>query len=314
MNKHSLTAVLIASVFAASSVHALDVPAPSSSDPRIRVVTYKSDDVILVKVQRGVVTRILLEPGEQILIPVVGLSSNCEEANDEWCISAIQGSNQIFVRPRDGARSNNMELHTNKRDYSFAFEVVGGGVSHGKNSRATGSAPFYRVVLDYPKPKPVEAPAVPRELLAEGILRRVDANDRPLPTVGPDHGMTALQRLQSEGMVIRNANYSKQVLPKGEDAEPTMVFDDGRFTYFEFPGAREIPAVFAYGSDGQPTRVNWHMQDSFVVVQRIARRFTLRLGDAVVGVFNEAFDFTGVDTPTATISPAVRREVKEQQQ
>lgn len=314
MNKHSLTAVLMASVFAASSVHALDVPAPSSSDPRIRVVTYKSDDVILVKVQRGVVTRILLEPGEQILIPVVGLSSNCEEVNDEWCISAIQGSNQIFVRPRDGARSNNMELHTNKRDYSFAFEVVGAGVSHGKNSRASGSAPFYRVVLDYPKPKPVEVPAVPREVLAEGILRRVDANDRPLPTVGPDHGMTALQRLQSEGMVIRNASYSKQVLPKGEDAEPTMVFDDGRFTYFEFPGAREIPAVFAYGSDGQPTRVNWHMQDSFVVVQRIARRFTLRLGDAVVGVFNEAFDFTGVDTPTATISPAVRREVKEQQQ
>ena len=90
MNKHSLTAALIASVFAASSVHALDLPAPSSSDPRIRVVTYKSDDVILVKVQRGVVTRILLEPGEQILIPVVGLSSNCDEANDEWHFLLIE--------------------------------------------------------------------------------------------------------------------------------------------------------------------------------------------------------------------------------
>lgn len=314
--KNQLIAGLIASIFATSSAHALDVPAPSPNDTRIRVVTYKPDDVILVKVQRGVVTRIMLEPGEKILIPVVGLSSNCSSADDEWCISALQGSNQIFVRPRDAARRNNMELHTNKRDYSFAFEVVGSSdFSHGKNSRsASSNVPFYRVVLDYPKPKPVVVPPVPREALADGLLRRVEANDRPLPTVGPDHGMTPIQRLQSEGIVIRNANYTKQVLPKGEDAEPTMVFDDGRFTYFEFPGAREIPAVFAYGSDGQATRVNWHMQDSFVVVQRTARKFTLRLGDAVVGVFNEAFDFTGVDTPTATISPAVRREVKEQQQ
>ena len=52
------------------------------------------------------------------------------------------------------------------------------------------------------------------------------------------------------------------------------------------------------------------MQGSFVVVQRTARKFTLRLGDAVVGIFNEAYDATGVDTPTNTVSPAVVRELK----
>jgi type IV secretion system protein VirB9 len=88
------------------------------------------------------------------------------------------------------------------------------------------------------------------------------------------------------------------------------VFDDGRFTYFEFPGAREIPAIFAIGSDDEATRVNWHMNGSFVVVQRTARKFTIRLGEAVVGVFNEAFDATGIDTPTSTVSPAVTRESK----
>lgn len=122
--------------------------------------------------------------------------------------------------------------------------------------------------------------------------------------------MTPAQRLKAEGIEVRNTNYSKQVLERGEDAEPTMVFDDGRFTYFEFPGAREIPAVFAHGSDGQATRVNWHMSGNFVVVQRTARKFTLRLGEAVVGIFNEAFDRTGIETPTATVSPAVVREIK----
>jgi type IV secretion system protein VirB9 len=46
------------------------------------------------------------------------------------------------------------------------------------------------------------------------------------------------------------------------------------------------------------------------VVQRTARKFTLRVGDAVVGVFNEAFDPTGIDTPTATVSPDVQRDIK----
>jgi type IV secretion system protein VirB9 len=110
---------------------------------------------------------------------------------------------------------------------------------------------------------------------------------------------------------VRNGHYSLQVLDKGEDAAPSLVFDDGRFTYFEFGGAREVPAIFAYGSDDAPTRVNWHMQGNLVVVERTARRFTLRLGDAVAGVFNEAFDPVGLETPNATVSAAVRRILRD---
>lgn len=266
----------------------------------------------MVRVQRGTVTRIVLEQDEKIEIPVVGLSSDCKSENDEWCISAIQGSNQIFVRPRDNATRNNMELHTNKRDYSFAFEVVDEiKISRGKRA---DDVPFFRVVFDYPRPKPLgeNMSGADRAAAVNALLQRVDVSAaRPVPSqVDPDYGMTPVQRLKAEGIEVRNANYTKQVLERGEDAEPTMVFDDGRFTYFEFPGAREIPAVFAHGSDGQATRVNWHMNGNFVVVQRTARKFTLRLGDAVVGIFNEAFDRTGIETPTATVSSAVVREIK----
>lgn len=292
-----------------------ELPAPSPNDARIRVVPYRSHDVTVVRVQRGTVTRIVLESDERIEVPVVGLSSDCKAEADEWCISAIVGSNQIFVRPRDGATRNNMELHTSKRDYSFSFEVVAEeeGVSHGK--RAHLEVPFYRVVFDYPKPtKPAEhLTAGSRAAAVETLLRRVDVSAaRPVPAqVDPDYGMTAVQRLRSEGIRVRNTQYSKQVLERGEDAEPVTVFDDGRFTYFEFPGAREIPAVFAHGSDGEATRVNWHMSGDFLVVQRTARKFTLRLGQAVVGIFNEAFDTTGIETPTSTVSSTVVRVVKE---
>lgn len=296
-----------------SLAHGAGVPEASPNDPRIRVIPYKANDVTVIRVQRGTVTRIMLERDEKIEIPVVGLSSDCKSENDEWCISAIVGSNQIFVRPRDNASRNNMELHTNKRDYSFAFQVVDDSkVSRGK--RADSDVAFFRVVFDYPRPKPLteNMSGADRAAAVDALLQRVDMSAaRPIPQqVDPDYGMTPVQRLKAEGIQIRNTNYSKQVLERGEDAEPTMVFDDGRFTYFEFPGAREIPAVFAHGSDGEPTRVNWHMNGNFVVVQRTARKFTLRLGDAVVGIFNEAFDRTGIETPTSTVSPAVVREIK----
>jgi type IV secretion system protein VirB9 len=312
MFKIVLRATVIAVAFLCCSASAADLPGAGPNDARIRTIIYKPNEVTLVRVQRGVVTRIMLEADEKIVIPVVGLSSDCSKDLDEWCISAIPGSNQIFVRPRDNARSNNMELHTSKRDYSFVFELAKDAFSHGKSKSPV--VPFFRVVFDYPRPKPSPAlaPELARATAVDDLLRRVDAAaTRSLPQkVDPDYGMSPSQRLKAEGVDIRNANYTKQVLPKGEDANPTMVFDDGRFTYFEFPGAREIPAIFAVGSDDEATRVNWHMSGSFVVVQRTARKFTIRLGDAVVGIFNEAYDATGIDTPTSTVSPTVTREIK----
>lgn len=294
-------------------VPAADIPAPSENDVRIRMVDFKPHEVTVIRVQRGVVTRIMLGADEQIVTPVVGLSSRCDNDADEWCISAAAGSRQIFVRPRDNAKTNNMELSTSKREYSFVFQVVGGAPTSGKRVNEA-ALPFFRVVFRYPEDQPKVAllSQSQRAGAVNQLLARVDANAaQPLPTkVPPNFGMTPVQQLAAEGLEVRNTNYTKQVLPKGEDADPTMVFDDGRFTYFEFPGAREIPAVFAHASDGAPTRVNWHMQGDFVVVQRIARKFTVRLGDAVVGVFNESFDSTGVETPSATVSPSVVRDIK----
>lgn len=311
-NINQLT-VLAALAAVLGTATAAVVPAPSANDPRIRIVPYEPNNVTVVNVERGVVTRIVLEQDERIVLPAVGLSSDCQRETDEWCISAVVGTNQIVVRPRDNADRNNLELTTNKRDYSFDFKVV-------KQPDALNGKPvkhelaFFRVIFDYPKPKPLTAAmtVADRAVAVDGLLARVDAlAARPLPqSVDPDFGMTPVQRLQAEGIQVRNSNYTKQVLDKGADADPTMVFDDGRFTYFEFPGAREIPAVFAHGSDGEPTRVNWHMNGNFLVVQRTAKKFTLRLGEAVVGIFNEAYDSTGVETPTSTVSPAVVREIK----
>lgn len=307
MKKNHLIHALL---LACSVVNAADIPKPGTEDPRVRFVDYQPHDVTVVRVQRGTVTRINFASDEQILFSVSGLSARCDNDADEWCISSNEGSNQVIVRPKDRATRNNLELRTNKRDYSLEFDVLPDPLNDGKKKTSLESSPFYRVVFRYP----ADAEMMRRSVVA-GLLGTLE----PPGGVRGGNGGTQLQAgtdspadvLKAQPPTVRNSNYSMQILPGGEDAAPTTVFDDGRFTYFEFLGAREIPSIFSYGSDGEATRVNWHMQPPFVVAQRTARKFTLRIGGSVVGVFNESFDSVGIDTPTNTVSKTVIRETKE---
>jgi type IV secretion system protein VirB9 len=79
-----------------------------------------------------------------------------------------------------------------------------------------------------------------------------------------------------------------EVAPGGDGIRPSWVFDDGRFTYFRFDGSKEIPGVFAVSSDGEESHVNQNMECGFVMVDRVSPRFVLRLGNAVVGIWNDA--------------------------
>ena len=95
-----------------------------------------------------------------------------------------------------------------------------------------------------------------------------------------------------------------------QDIVPTLVFDDGRFTYLRFPGNREIPAVFHVLGDGGETLVNARMEDDLLVVDRVSRRLMLRAGSAVVGLWNEAFDLDGKPPGDGTTVPGVQRALR----
>ena len=77
-----------------------------------------------------------------------------------------------------------------------------------------------------------------------------------------------------------------------------------------FPNSRELPAPFVIGADEQEARVNFHMDGDLLVLHKIAPRVVLRLGDAVVGIWNDAYDADGVATPKGVVVPDVQRELK----
>jgi len=64
------------------------------------------------------------------------------------------------------------------------------------------------------------------------------------------------------------------------------VFDDGEFTYFQFEGQSDLPAVYFVESDGTESIVNVHRDGTYLVAERIGRRFVLRNGQAHLCVEN----------------------------
>lgn len=283
-------------------VQAAQLPAASQKDARIRYVNYRGDDVTLVRVQRGTATRIVLGSDEHILADgsATGFAADCSKPELEWCIRADSGTNHILVKPKDGATHNNLELKTDKRDYSFAFRVLpdaGAGAQRGANER-DGNAPMFRVVFRYPLALP------------------------PLHSTAADMTLTSASAAQPEGgtsrpPASRNWRYSMQILKGAHDIAPSLVFDDGRFTYFRFPANREMPAIFHVAPSGEEARVNHHIDehdDALVVVERMSRRFVLRLGGATVGIWNDAFDPDGVAPKNGTTVDGVMRALRAEPQ
>ena len=273
-----------------TSAYAGDKPRMSEADPRVRYVTYKDNDVVELQVRRGVVTRVIFEAGEKIVSSGTGFDSRCDNNDLEWCIRADKDTNQVWIKPRDKATHNNIEIATNKRDYSFRVGLLTDAPNGRKSSQE-----MYRVIFQYP----VALARLPAILTSFGkspasFDKRAELNTR-----------------MDAHPIVRNAEYSMDAIGGGELVAPTMVFDDGRFTYFKFPNNREIPTFFAIGANNEEARVNLHVDADLVVVHRVARQFVLRLGSAVVGIWNDSYDSDGVATPNAVVVPDVSRELKE---
>jgi type IV secretion system protein VirB9 len=69
---------------------------------------------------------------------------------------------------------------------------------------------------------------------------------------------------------------------------PVTVFDNGQFTFFKFKdgGSSRLPSVFIVDKHQNETLVNYHMQGSYLVVNAVAKEFTLRDGETVTSIYN----------------------------
>ena len=68
---------------------------------------------------------------------------------------------------------------------------------------------------------------------------------------------------------------------------PTIVFDDGRFTYIRLPAVQDMPALFAIDA-GQMRVIDYAVRGDTMVVPRVSEAFVLRLGSQSVEIRQNA--------------------------
>jgi type IV secretion system protein VirB9 len=118
----------------------------------------------------------------------------------------------------------------------------------------------------------------------------------------PQNDTSAIDFTQFEAMPdieahpeLFNFNYSV----RGADSiSPIRIFDDGKFTYFEFRDKNaEIPAFFHVDSAGNEELINFRKRGNYIVVERVSPVFTLRRGSDLMCAYNEAMPIPAKPIP-----------------
>lgn len=289
-------------------------------DARLREITYDPHAVVTVPVKRGMVSLVLLDADEAIAEIAAGLGGDCTRPDAAWCIAAQPGGRTVFIKPKSSATApNNLAIVTDRRVHNLRLQILAEGDLR---------PPLYRLVIRAPVPErwmPGRSTAHAEARLKDDaqepsptgqslqVLRQVEANLQALVAASSTTPIFPAQqvseRLQAKPRTL-NTHYVMAEGDRSEDIVPTLVFDDGRFTYLRLPGNREMPAVFQVLGDGSEAMVNARVEDDLLVVDRIARQLVLRAGTAVVGLWNEAFDINGEPPKQGTTVPGVRRVLR----
>lgn len=172
-----------------------------------------------------------------------------------WQVMKPGQTNIMFIKPLEKDAATNMTVITDKRIYTF--EVT---ANHAYSPRS--SALTFRLKFHY-------ADEAAKELAFIGSVSSAHFN--PLDNVSASD---------------LNFDYS---YAGSKRLRPMRAFDDGVFTYFQFEGFDVMPAVFGVDEHGNERLVNFNLQGQHLVVSGVGSQFTLRDGDTVTCIWNDAY-------------------------
>ena len=248
--------LVIIATLAAPVVHAQSPadPIPLPTDQRIVVFTYTPEAIYTVLTLPGMHTHIRLGEGEGVvMMPKLGDTI-------QWRVEG--GPKDIFIKPIREGIATSMTLVTNKRAYQFDLRAS-----------PKGGRRYQMVSFQYPDDENatrLEEQHAKETVAAEA--RRLDAQKVAEPS----------------DPTQQDFNYT---IDGDASWRPVTVFDDGKFTYFKLnTKAQDLPAFFLLDAEGKATLVQYTIRGDFVVVQRTAERFLLRMGKTDVRITKKGKD------------------------
>ena len=171
---------------------------------------------------------------------------------DSTAWQMVPQRNRLFLKPIDPDATTNMTLITNKRIYYFELHA-----KEAKDIHEDGL--MFAVRFIYPDD--------PDTFSSENLFSSTAGE--------PD--------LSNKSM------YNFEYTVSGPNSiSPIKIFDDGKFTYFEFKDkTSELPAIFYVNKNSEEGLVNFRIVGRYYVVESIRERFTIRHAKEAVCVYNE---------------------------
>ena len=252
MFKLNALLVICASVFLMVGVqpaHATQTSTEIASDSRIRYYVYDSNEVFKFIGFYRYQSSIELSPDEEIISISIG---------DSVAWQIVPAGNRMFLKPIEQDATTNMTVITDKRIYLFELHAE---VSKGIDDESM----VFVARFVYPEANGGVGTGFYEDVSGKGV---------------PD----ALDFELNKGLY--NFNYS---VTGAMEIAPLKAFDDGEFTYIKFRDKNgTIPAIFKVNKYGRESLINYRMSGDYLVLETVGQQFTLRYGDTVACLFNEA--------------------------
>ncbi|QHC35205.1 TrbG/VirB9 family P-type conjugative transfer protein [Komagataeibacter xylinus] len=286
----AMVATLMAPVMCPLPAGATGRKSASPYDYRIKSVIYNPRDTVEVDGVVGIATDITLAPDEHYVTHAFG-----EEGG--WSFACRE--NHCFIRPKAQESDTNLAIVTDRRTYHILLHYVGG-------QQEKGADGVMRTVF-------APTPWALAQATVELTYVYPDENDgKKAAAARASHIEAELADPYGDGP--HNTAYRRSDGTQDRAIAPLNVWDDYRFTYFRFPENGVLPTLYVMNESGQETVVNAVVlgrDHNILAAQMTARQWRIRYGSLVIGVVNDGFNPSLGSAPGGTISPMVRRVVRD---
>ena len=257
----------LAPVLSAATPLVSQEPITMPADSKLVVFNFDPNASYTILARPNSITNIQLGPDEQLVALALGDSVN-------WISAKIDGQGgQILLKPLRSDIFTSGTLVTNKRNYQLNFRAVGDRAYW--YQRVSWQYPDMIVLGSLNGQRPlISAPEVTTPSMP--LLQYGGNGDLGMPPsrTGSPAGKTGFEKLNFDYAIEGKAAF-----------KPTHVFDDGQFTWIKIPTAsQEMPAVFMLTEGGDMEIVNFVTKGDYLMVQRLAPGFVLKLGKQEVRI------------------------------
>lgn len=287
--------------------------APVATDSRIKTFVYSENEVYRLVLHYGYQAHIQLDKKEQIQAISVGDSY-------AWKVTPIDY--RIFVKPLEESAHTNLTIITDRRTYQFDLQSKEPGDSI--EDDLVYQVRFYYPIgnFDMPhlaqqssgspmvgingggmmSPQAMQGMMAPADAMEEGMMPPSPAMMSPMPASVRQGGemsmpkvppMLPAQARGEPGRAYKDQYNFDYTLTGPDSIAPSRIFDDGRRTYFEFPDNNaRVPYIATVQDGDNEIALNHYLVGNFVAVDAIGKKFSLRLGQDTVFVYNESANRT----------------------